>query len=164
MTGGGGGANGRKLDRLEPRSYSYTRPPWSFVRTRCRKALLNGCARQSRAVLVLDSSLSGALERSGAHMKQCAAALAAAVSVAFAAACGGSRSTVVQAAAAATFAPTDEISADELRRDLFVFASDSFRGRETGTPDATRAASFIADRLMDLGLEPAGDSMYMQRI
>ena len=56
------------------------------------------------------------------------------------------------------------ISADELRRDLFVFASDSFRGREMGTPDERRAARFLADRLSRLGVEPAGDSGYFQQI
>ena len=56
------------------------------------------------------------------------------------------------------------ITADELRRDLTVFASDSFEGRETGTPAAMRAARFIADRLVALGVEPAGDSMYYQRV
>ncbi|HEX7939561.1 MAG TPA: hypothetical protein VF483_11290, partial [Gemmatimonadaceae bacterium] len=56
------------------------------------------------------------------------------------------------------------ISPDELRRDLMVFASDSFEGRETGTPAATKAARFIADRLVTLGIEPAGDSMYFQRV
>src|SRR5438552_9680936 len=56
------------------------------------------------------------------------------------------------------------ISQDELRRDLFVFASDSFAGRETGTPNATKAARFIVERLMQLGLEPAGDSLYYQRV
>ncbi len=61
-------------------------------------------------------------------------------------------------------APTGEISASELRRDLFAFAADSMRGRETGTPDANRAAEFLADRIQRLGLEPAGDSMFLQRI
>lgn len=56
------------------------------------------------------------------------------------------------------------ITAQELRQDLFVFASDSFRGREAGTADAFRAARFIADRLGALGLEPAGDSGYYQRV
>lgn len=57
-----------------------------------------------------------------------------------------------------------EITQDELRRDLFVFASDSFRGRESGTADGHRAARFIAERLRALGLEPAGDSGYFQRV
>jgi len=56
------------------------------------------------------------------------------------------------------------ISAAELRRDLFIFADDSFRGRETGTADAQRAAAFLARRVQQLGLEPAGDSLYMQRV
>lgn len=45
-----------------------------------------------------------------------------------------------------------------------AFAADSMRGRETGTPDAMRAARFIADRLALLGLEPVGDSMFYQRV
>jgi Peptidase family M28 len=62
------------------------------------------------------------------------------------------------------FDPGYLISAGELRRDLFIFADDSFHGRETGTADAQRAAAFIARRVQQLGLEPAGDSLYMQRI
>ncbi len=54
--------------------------------------------------------------------------------------------------------------AEELRRDLGIFASDEFRGRETGTPEGQRAAKFIADRLAFLGLEPAGDSGYFARV
>lgn len=56
------------------------------------------------------------------------------------------------------------INAAALRRDLFVFADDSFRGRETGTNDARRAAAFLARRVQQLGLEPAGDSLYLQRV
>lgn len=69
-----------------------------------------------------------------------------------------------QGSAAPRFDPAALISAAELRRDLFIFADDSFRGRETGTADAQRAAAFIARRVQQLGLEPAGDSLYMQRI
>jgi hypothetical protein len=60
--------------------------------------------------------------------------------------------------------PTGSINAAELRRDLYVIADDSFRGRETGTPEARRAAAFIARRVQQLGLEPAGDSLYLQRV
>jgi hypothetical protein len=56
------------------------------------------------------------------------------------------------------------VTSEELRRDLFAFADDSMRGRETGTEDATRAMRFLVDRLQRLGLEPAGDSMYVQRV
>jgi hypothetical protein len=54
--------------------------------------------------------------------------------------------------------------AEDLRRDLVIFASDEFRGREAGTPDVQRAARFIAERLAFLGLEPAGDSGYYARV
>jgi hypothetical protein len=55
-----------------------------------------------------------------------------------------------------------EITADELRRDLAIFASDSMRGRATGTPDELRGARYVAARLAQLGLEPAGDSGFFQ--
>jgi hypothetical protein len=54
--------------------------------------------------------------------------------------------------------------AGELRRDLMVLASDSLRGRETGTLDERRAAAFLAARAAALGLTPAGDSGYVQRV
>ncbi len=57
-----------------------------------------------------------------------------------------------------------EPSAEEMRRDLFAFAADSFRGRETGTPDADRAAQWLARRLAALGVEPGGDSGYFHRV
>lgn len=63
-------------------------------------------------------------------------------------------------AAGPAFAP----SVEELRRDLFPFAADSFRGREAGTPDELRAARFLAGRLATDGVEPAGDSGYYQRV
>jgi hypothetical protein len=56
------------------------------------------------------------------------------------------------------------VTAEELRRDLFAFADDSMRGRETGTEDAARAARFLAARLERLGLEPAGDSLFLQHV
>lgn len=56
------------------------------------------------------------------------------------------------------------VSIDALRNDLTIFASDSFLGREAGTPNSVRAARFIAERLGEMGLEPAGDSGYLQRV
>jgi hypothetical protein len=64
----------------------------------------------------------------------------------------------------ATPATAGASSAGALRRDLYAFADDSMRGRRTGTPDATRAARFLVDRVRALGLEPAGDSLYIQRV
>jgi len=59
---------------------------------------------------------------------------------------------------------TTGVTVEELRRDLFVFASDSFLGRETGTLGADKAAHFLATRLQALGVEPGGDSGYFQRV
>ncbi|HET7566313.1 MAG TPA: M28 family peptidase, partial [Gemmatimonadaceae bacterium] len=60
--------------------------------------------------------------------------------------------------------PANVITAEQLQRDLDVFASDSFRGRSALTRDGVRAARFLADRLRTLGVEPAGDSGYLQRV
>ena len=74
---------------------------------------------------------------------------------------GGGAGAPVGRAALAVVAPP---GVDELKRDLYAFADDSMRGREAGTPDAFRAAQFIAARLGTLGLEPAGDSGFYQRV
>ncbi len=72
--------------------------------------------------------------------------------------------TAVSTTTRGTPAAPAPIAADELRRDLFAFADDSMAGRETGTPNELRAARFLARRLASLGVEPAGDSLYLQRI
>jgi hypothetical protein len=77
---------------------------------------------------------------------------------------GCSTAAVVPAGSTAAVASTGPIDSAELARDLRAFANDSMRGREAGTPDANRAAAFIANRLGQLGLEPVGDSMYFQRV
>lgn len=77
-------------------------------------------------------------------------------------ACAGGGSTTTTTPGPAPVSPA--IASSELRRDLSVFASDSFTGRETGTPGAMRAARFLVERVMSLGLEPAGDSLYLQRV
>ena len=48
------------------------------------------------------------------------------------------------------------ISADDLRRDVFILASDEMGGRLVGTEGNKRAAEFIADRYAELGLIPVG--------
>lgn len=75
--------------------------------------------------------------------------------------CAGSRATSTPAPARVVSPPVD---VNELRRDLTVFASDSFMGRETGTVGEQKAARFLADRLQAIGVEPAGDAgTYFQR-
>jgi len=66
--------------------------------------------------------------------------------------------------AAAVQAPVGAVTAEELRRDVYAFADDSMRGRETGTEGAARAMRFLVDRLQRLDLEPAGDSGFLQRV
>jgi Zn-dependent M28 family amino/carboxypeptidase len=52
----------------------------------------------------------------------------------------------------------------DLRQTLSALAADSMEGRKTATPGAARAARFIASRMQEFGLEPAGDSGYFQRL
>jgi hypothetical protein len=92
------------------------------------------------------------------------ACLQAALALALALAACSRAPQAVEPAAQPIAEARGDISATELRRDLFAFADDSMRGRETGTEDATRAAKFLVARLERLGLEPAGDSLYVQRV
>jgi hypothetical protein len=55
--------------------------------------------------------------------------------------------------------------AEDLRRELFAFSDDSMLGRSAETPNAARAARFIAAKLQAAGIAPAGDSGgYLQRV
>lgn len=73
-------------------------------------------------------------------------------------ACGQRRVELVSSPA------SPAITTEELRRDLFVFAADSFGGRATATPYAVKAERFLTARLQSLGVVPAGDSGYLQRV
>lgn len=57
-----------------------------------------------------------------------------------------------------------EIDVSALRYDLTIFAADSFLGRLAGSRSAQQAGEFIAARLTSLGIEPAGDSGFFQRV
>ncbi len=50
----------------------------------------------------------------------------------------------------------DEITVDFLRGHLKVFAHDTMRGRETGTPALEKAARYLAGQYEKMGLKPAG--------
>ncbi len=52
----------------------------------------------------------------------------------------------------------------EVRAALSFLASDSLRGRRTGSPGSAKAAEFIASQLESFGVEPAGDSGFFQRV
>jgi hypothetical protein len=63
-----------------------------------------------------------------------------------------------RALAADAPAPAPEaITEAELRRDLFVMASDETRGRLAGELDEMRASAWVAERAREAGLLPAGD-------
>lgn len=56
------------------------------------------------------------------------------------------------------------VSPAEVMTLLGQLSDDSLRGRMTGAPGAAKAAAMIAREMQRLGLEPAGDSGYFQRV
>jgi hypothetical protein len=50
------------------------------------------------------------------------------------------------------------ITACDLMTRLYIYAADSMRGREAGTPDAIHATAWIEREVRRLGLRPAGDN------
>lgn len=80
------------------------------------------------------------------------------VLVTLVAACAARRIEVTSGPAPAPSTP------ERVRLLLGALAHDSMEGRATGAPGSARAARFIAERMREAGLEPAGDSGYFQRI
>jgi len=62
-----------------------------------------------------------------------------------------------------TVAPAPDATA-QITRLLGGLAHDSLEGRQTGTPGAWKAARFIASEMAQLGLQPAGDSGFIQKV
>jgi hypothetical protein len=56
------------------------------------------------------------------------------------------------------------IAERDVRRLLTALSDDSLEGRATGTVGSARAAAIIAAEMRRIGLEPAGDSGYFQRV
>jgi hypothetical protein len=50
------------------------------------------------------------------------------------------------------------IKQSDLKRDMYALGGDEFRGREGGTLDELRASGWLADRMREAGLEPAGEA------
>ena len=74
-----------------------------------------------------------------------------------------------QSAPAVVRAPTPAVVAEpvteaHVRRILTVLAHDSMEGRRTGTAGADRAAAFIANEMRAIGLPPAGDTAFFQKV
>ncbi len=57
-----------------------------------------------------------------------------------------------------------ETRPERLRRLLGALADDSMRGRRLGSPENEQAARFLAAELEHLGVRPAGDGGYLQRV
>ena len=60
-------------------------------------------------------------------------------------------------------APASASSA-RIRADVQVLADDGMQGRMTGSPGFDRAARYVAVRMQRIGLEPAGDGGWFQRV
>lgn len=76
-------------------------------------------------------------------------------------ACAGTPATTTVPPVRATL---DPIMESDVRRVMSVLAADSMGGRLTGSPGAWKAARFIAAEMKSIGLEPAGDSGYFQKV
>jgi len=50
-----------------------------------------------------------------------------------------------------------DITACDFMTRLYIYAADSMKGREAGSPDAIRATAYIESEVKRLGLKPAGD-------
>lgn len=87
----------------------------------------------------------------------------------FVAGCAGTEPTGQQDSSVTTDTQTllkfqEEISVDFLKSHLSVFAHDTMKGRETGTPSEKVAAEYLADQYKKMGLQPAGDeNSYFQK-
>ena len=58
----------------------------------------------------------------------------------------------------------DAVQAPRVRTLLRILAADSMEGRQAATPGYARAAKFVAEEMARLGLTPAGDSGFFQRV
>lgn len=81
----------------------------------------------------------------------------------------GCASSPRAASPVASASSSDRVSAaptspDQIRALLSALADDSMQGRATATPGYARAAAVVALEMQRIGLEPAGDSGYFQRV
>ncbi len=67
-------------------------------------------------------------------------------------------------AAATSGAYRPRVRDRDVARDLAILASDSMEGRLTGSPGSWRATRWLAAQFREAGLQPAGDSGFVQRV
>jgi hypothetical protein len=58
----------------------------------------------------------------------------------------------------------NRVTEANVRSELFALAADSMEGRMTASSGGARAARYIAEQMRAIGLKPAGDSGYFQRV
>lgn len=59
----------------------------------------------------------------------------------------------------------NSITLDELKKDLYLYASDDFEGRETGESGQKKAVEFLKSQYVDLGIpSPLGGEDYFQEV
>src|SRR5215213_6567900 len=54
------------------------------------------------------------------------------------------------------------ITADDLKKHLYIVAGAEMEGRETATPGQKKAAAYIENHFRSLGLEPGNNGSYQQ--
>ncbi|HYJ78088.1 MAG TPA: M20/M25/M40 family metallo-hydrolase [Longimicrobiaceae bacterium] len=64
--------------------------------------------------------------------------------------------------AAADIRPATRL--EDVRQQSYDLSADSMEGRFTGSPGMWRAARYLAGRMRDLGVQPAGEDGYYQRV
>jgi hypothetical protein len=64
----------------------------------------------------------------------------------------------------ATGVASNVITEANVREELSVLAHDSMQGRATGTEGIRRAARYLDAKMREIGLEPAGDDGFLQRV
>ena len=78
--------------------------------------------------------------------------------------CSSAPVTTTSAPVSVGSTSTSVITESDVRRLLTALADDSLEGRGTGTRGSAKAATLIANEMRAMGLEPAGDSGYFQRV
>ena len=59
----------------------------------------------------------------------------------------------------------NSITLDELKKDLYIYASDEFEGRETGEEGQKKAVEFIKSQYVEMGINsPLGEDDYFQEV
>src|SRR4051794_16066715 len=79
-------------------------------------------------------------------------------------ACSAPMSSSSAAGAGAGAVPAGPITERDVRRLLGALSDDSLEGRMTASRGSARAAAVIAEEMRRIGLEPAGDSGFFQRV